>query len=218
MILGIYGSGGLGREMLELARIINNNNLRWENIIFIDDADKDGSLINGAEVYKYDEALNKFKNLEITIGIGEPIIREKLFNKIKVDNIKAAALIHPGVHIPETTKIGEGATICMNDFISCNVVIGDNVYIQPSANIGHDSVLDEGAFISAFCNIAGAVHVGKYTYIGMSAAVKELINIGSYSIIGMYSAVYKDIPDEVVAVGNPARPMKRNEEHRVFKH
>ena len=33
MILGIYGSGGLGREVLELARIINT----WEKIIFIDD-------------------------------------------------------------------------------------------------------------------------------------------------------------------------------------
>ena len=33
MILGIYGAGGLGREVLELARIINT----WEKIIFIDD-------------------------------------------------------------------------------------------------------------------------------------------------------------------------------------
>jgi acetyltransferase-like isoleucine patch superfamily enzyme len=33
----------------------------------------------------------------------------------------------------------------------------------------------------------------------------------------MYSAVYKDIPDEMIAMGNPARPMKRNEERRVFK-
>lgn len=215
MILGIYGAGGLGREVLELARIINT----WEKIIFIDDGEG-GGCKNGAEVYKYDEALNKFKaeNLEISIGIGEPIIREKLFNKIKGGNIKAATLIHPGVHIPETTKIGEGVTICCNDFISCNIVIGDNVYIQPSANVGHDCVLEDGAFISAFCNIAGAVHIGKYSYIGMSSAVKELVNIGSYSIVGMYSAVYKDIPDEVIALGNPARPMRRNEEHRVFKH
>ena len=218
MILGIYGSGGLGREMLELARIINNNNLRWENIIFIDDADKDGSLINGAEVYKYDEALNKFKNLEITIGIGEPIIREKLFNKIKVDNIKAAALIHPGVHIPETTKIGEGATICMNDFISCNVTIGDNVYVQPTANICHDVVLEDGAFISSFCEIAGAAHVGRYSYVGVNSAVRELVKIGSYSIIGMGSAVHKDIPDEVVAFGNPAKIITRNDNRRVFNH
>ena len=79
-------------------------------------------------------------------------------------------------------------------------------------------MLEDGAFISAFCNIAGAVHIGKYSYIGMSSAVKELVNIGSYSIVGMYSAVYKDIPDEVIALGNPARPMRRNEEHRVFKH
>ena len=179
-----------------------------------------GGEKNKLKVYTYAEAVDKFKNLnlEISIGIGEPIIREKLFNKIKSDNITAATLIHPAVHIPESTKIGEGVTICLNDFISCNVTISDNVYVQPTANICHDVVLEDGAFISSFCEIAGAAHVGRYSYVGVNSAVRELVKIGSYSIIGMGSAVHKDIPDEVVAFGNPAKIITRNDNKRVFNH
>lgn len=65
--------------------------------------------------------------------------------------------------------------------------------------------------------MAGHVKIGEYTYVGLSAAIKEGISVGDFTIVGMYSAVIKDIPDEVVAIGNPAHPMKKNEEHRVFK-
>ena len=37
VILGIYGAGGLGREVFELARVLNINEKRWSDIIFIDD-------------------------------------------------------------------------------------------------------------------------------------------------------------------------------------
>ena len=48
-------------------------------------------------------------------------------------------------------------------------------------------------------------------------AVKERVNIGNYSIVGMGSIVYKDIPDEMIALGNPARPIARNTDRIVFK-
>ena len=46
MILGIYGAGGHGREVLELAEIINNKNSRWDKIIFIDDGGGGEEKIN----------------------------------------------------------------------------------------------------------------------------------------------------------------------------
>ena len=65
--------------------------------------------------------------------------------------------------------------------------------------------------------MAGHVTIGQYTYVGMSTAIKEGVSVGYNSIVGMYSAVYKDIESEVVAVGNPARVMKINENRKVFK-
>lgn len=210
MILGIYGAGGLGHEVLELARIINSRQRLWEDFIFIDDA-------SNKRAYSYENAVKEFAGrLEVAVGVGEPAIREKLFYKLKNDGIATPTLIHPDVFIPDTTKIGEGVTIQYGCFVSCNVEIGDYVYIQPQVNIGHNDILKEGCILSGMANLAGGVLIGKYAYIGLSVAIKEGLKVGEYSIIGMYSAVYKDIPDEMVALGNPARPMRKNEEHRVF--
>lgn len=217
MILGIYGAGGLGREILELARIINDKCKRWEDYIFVDDGDVP-SKISDIDVCKYEVARAKFGDkLEMAMGIGEPSIREKLFNKLKNDGIATPTLIHPDIYIPESTKIGNGVIIQCGCFISCDVIIEDYVLIQPAANVGHDNVLHEGVIISSGVCLSGINNIGKYTYIGVGACTKQIINIGEYSIIGMGSMVVRDIPDEVVAMGNPARPMKRNEEHRVFK-
>lgn len=217
MVLGVYGAGGLGREVLELAQIINRNEKRWTEFIFVDDGEVP-SVINNTNVYKYAEAKENYgENLEIAMAVGEPSTREKLFNKLKTDGINTPTLIHPDVYIPETTTIGKGVVIQYGCFISCNVTIEDYVFIQPQVNVGHDDVLHEGAMLSGFVNLGGIVNVGKYTYIGLSACVKQLINIGDYSIIGMASSVYKDIPDEMIAMGNPARPMRKNEDRHVFK-
>lgn len=216
-VLAIYGAGGLGREVLELAGLINRKYDKWEKIIFVIDGNP-GAPVNGIPVYNYANATEEYGNaLEFTIGIGEPAIREKIFTKLKSVGMVVATLIHPEVYMPETTLIGQGVTINMGAFISCNVTICDNVYIQPHVNIGHDCILEEGCVISAFGNVAGAVHIGKYVYLGISSCIKEKIIVGDYSIVGMASAVYKDIPKEVVAVGNPARPMKKNEERHIFK-
>ncbi len=217
MVLGIYGAGGLGREILELALIINTRRQRWENFIFVIDGES-GSIVNGVPVYSYDEAVEKFfGNLQISMGIGEPVIRERLFAKLKSDGIEVVTLIHPDVHIPKTTKVGEGVTIQYGCFISCNVEIQDYVLIQPQVGIGHDNKLCEGAVISSMSVLAGSVTVGKYTYIGLTAAIREGVILGNYSIVGMYSAVHRDVEQGMVVMGNPARAMKRNEERRVFK-
>lgn len=217
-VLAIYGASGLGREVLELACIINKEKRRWDTLIFVDDGDVP-SMVSGHKVYKYDAAKEMYgDSLEFVVSIGEPLTRKKIFAKIGNDAFSTPTLVHPDVYIPDSTKIGNGVVIQFGNFISCDVTIEDYVFIQPQCNIGHDAILEGGCMIAGFGNIAGGVHIGRYSYIGMSAAVKELIKIGNYSIVGMGSIVYKDIPDEVIAMGNPARPIAKNEDKKVFKH
>lgn len=215
-ILGIWGAGGLGREVLELARIINGTSKRWDDFVFIVDG-VTAAEINGVRVLEYEDAKKRFSNLEVVIAIGEPAVREKKFNLLKEDAVKTTTLIHPDVHIPDTTEIGQGVVIQYGCFISCNVTIGNYVYIQPQCNIGHDDKLADGCMISGFANIGGAVSIGNFTYIGLSAIIKEGVAVGDNAIVGMGSAVHKDVPDEMIVLGNPARPIAKNTDRRVFK-
>ena len=56
MILAIYGAGGLGREVLELAKIINGRVKRWDDFIFVIDGEP-GNDVNGVKVYSYTDAI-----------------------------------------------------------------------------------------------------------------------------------------------------------------
>ena len=93
----------------------------------------------------------------------------------------------------------------------------DFVLLQPHCNIGHDDVLEEGCVISGFGNLGGKVVIGRYSYVGLGASIKEETRIGNNSIIGMGSIVFNDMPDGIIALGNPARPMKNNVDNKVFK-
>jgi len=222
MILGICGAGGLGHEVLELAKQINLINNRWTSYYFVETEQyiqNNSTQVCGIDVNTFDMLITQYSrtDIEFVIGVGEPAIREKIANEIISEGYQLATLIHPNVHIPDSANIGDGTVINSNAFVSCDVNIGQNAYIQQSASIGHDVTIGDNSVISTFVNFSGACQVGCNTFVGMSTCIKEKVKIGSHSIVSLGSVVIRDIPDGVIAVGNPARPMKKNDEMRVFR-
>ena len=217
MVLGIYGAGGLGREVLELANVINRVENIWHEIAFIDDAEIDLNEgdINIYNLEKFVE-INEHKNIEICIAVGEPALREKLFAKLKSYHIDLATLIHPTVEIPISTVLMEGVIVNKFTSISCDIIIEENVYIHPLACVGHDSIIGRNSIISSFSDVAGDCKVGHCAYLAINAIMKQGTSIGNNTIIGLASVVHNDIKEGVIAMGNPARPMKNNEDRRVF--
>ncbi len=216
--LGIYGAGGLGREVFELAIAINSSKQRWSEIIFIDDGENIENP-RGLSIYKFDEIIKKMDvdDIEFCIAIGEPEIRRVLYKKLIKGSMRMATLIHPEVTIPESTVIGVGVVICKFVSITCDINIGENVYIHPMACIGHDATIGNHAVISSFVDVAGNCLVGDCSFLAINVILKQGVCIGDGSIVGLASVVHRDIPDNVIALGNPARPMKNNNEKRVFK-
>ena len=218
MILGIYGAGGLGREVYELALRVNSEEKRWSEIIFIDDSEFVDSL-RPIDIFSFSTVLQEVNldNLEVCVAIGEPSIRESIFRKITDHKIKIATLIHPETTIAESTKIGEGTIICKFVSITCDIIIGKNVYIHPMACIGHDSLIGDHSVISSFVDVAGNCEVQTKSFLAIGVILKQGIKIGKNCIVGMSSVVHRDLPESVIALGNPARPMKKNEKNKVFR-
>jgi len=218
MILGIYGAGGLGREVLDLAKEINKTSKKWEKIVFIDEFKKE-KIINGTEVFTFDafKANWDAEKAKVVIAIGEPKKRYKLREEIIKSAYTLQSLVHPTAFVSADTRIDEGVVVQFGSFISCNVIIEANVYIQPNSSVGHDSIVGSDAVISSYVGISGNCTIGERAYIGVSVPVKEKISIGADSIVGIGSVVLRDIPENVIALGNPARAMKNNDDGRVFK-
>lgn len=217
MILAIYGAGGLGREVLEIVKLQPRYEERWSSILFVDDINPHRCL-RDLPVLSFEEVISNysFSEVEFLIAVGEPFLRQKLYEKIKNKHYSLTKLIHPTVTIPDSTIVNEGVVIGAFSLISCDITIKENTYIQNHVSIGHDSQIGAHCVLSAFDAISGACQIGSCTYLAMSIPVKENLTIGSGSIIGMGSVVCRDIPDDVIAMGNPARPMKNNTDHKVF--
>lgn len=103
-------------------------------------------------------------------------------------------------------------------FLDTNwITIGDNVKIGPRVNLltaGHP--IDAETRISLL-EFAAPITIGDNTWLGGNVTVLPGVTIGSNSVIGAGSVVTKDIPDGVVAVGNPARVMRKiTDEDRAY--
>ena len=57
------------------------------------------------------------------------------------------------------------------------------------------------------------VHIGRNVWIGAGAIIVPGVTIGDNSVIGAGSVVTKDVPANVVAVGNPCRVMRAISDH-----
>ena len=225
MILGIYGAGGLGCEVLELALDIQevSDKPRWENVLFLvdeaylpeDPKDREihGVPILSAETFFREYSTNK---AEIVIAQGEPAMRCALREKVQKAGYRLATLIHPSVRLSRWAKVGEGCVITYGCNVSVEVEIMQNTYLQPSCGMGHNAVAGEDCVISACARIAGNVRIGARTYIGMQSTLRERINVGDDVIISMGSVVQRDIESAVIVMGNPARVVQKNERNRVF--
>lgn len=66
--------------------------------------------------------------------------------------------------------------------------------------------------------VKGDTIIGNDVWIGQKAVILPGVKIGDGAIIGAYAVVAKDIPPYTVAVGNPARIVKKRFSDKVIKH
>lgn len=216
MQLLIYGSGGLGLDLCDVAMKINRLKPRWDRIAFIDDIRKERHHY-GIDVLRFQEALTIKDESECIIGLGEPFDRMCLYNKCKENGFHFTKLLDPSASISESVVIGEGAVVLAFTSITGGAHIGENTVIQQMVTIGHDTSIGAHSVLSVKTSPGGGVSIGERTYIGMGCNILERLHIGSDVIVSMGSNVYRDIQDGVIVMGNPARVIRKNEEHHVFK-
>lgn len=95
------------------------------------------------------------------------------------------------------------------------VTFGNNVFIGPNCGFytaGHPTNAKQRTEGLEF---AKPIHIGNNVWIGGNVTVLPGVTIGKNAIIGAGSVVTKNIPDDVIAAGNPCKILKHVEEEPV---
>jgi len=123
-------------------------------------------------------------------------------------------------HIMDGSIIGKKCTLGQNCFVGENVKIGDNVKIQNNVSIYDGVIIENNVFVGpsvVFTNVIKprsefptnknykATYVKEGSTIGANATIVCGITLGKYCFVGSGAVVTKDIPNNALVVGNPAR-------------
>lgn len=92
---------------------------------------------------------------------------------------------------------------------AAKVVFGDNVFIGPNVNIYTAIHPIDKVIRATEVEVAAPVTIGDDVWIGGSVVINPGVTIGTGTVIGSGSVVTKDIPENVVAVGNPCRVLRK---------
>lgn len=161
--------------------------------------------------FKKFELIDNIKNKKnFVFGFAKPNGKYNFLNYYKIKKNNFTNLIHPLSSVSLFTQLGSGIRIEPLSSIANNTVIEDFVNINRNCSIGHDCIIGKYTSINPSVSIAGHVNIGERTEIGIGTNIINNIKIGSNVVIGAGSVVTKDIPDNVIAYGNPCKIIREN--------
>jgi sugar O-acyltransferase (sialic acid O-acetyltransferase NeuD family) len=203
----ILGAGGFGREVLNI--YIDCGREKEVAGFLEENCKRRGEIINGKPVDDVSILERADRNeIKLICAIGTPL-RRRLIEYTQQLGYEYDTVIHPSVIKSRWVTFGKGDIICAGNIFTSQITIGDHTIINLDCTIGHDVYIGKYCTISPGVHISGRVRIGDHVFIGTGATIIPNITIGNNSIIGAGAVVTKDIPENTLAVGVPAKPIRK---------
>lgn len=210
-VLGV-GAGGHAKVVLSILWAMGG----YEVVGLLDPDHKLwGTRVANAKVLGDDDLLPDLLSQGINyafIGVGtlgNTKLRCCLYKHVKHLGFAVVSALHPRAIVDPTVTLGDGPTVAAGAIINVDACLGDNVLVNTGAIVEHDCVLEDHVHIAPGARLAGGVQVGEGTHIGLGACVRQSLRIGHHVVVGAGAVVVRDVPDNVVVVGVPARILRK---------
>ncbi|MFC7486542.1 acetyltransferase [Knoellia sp. CPCC 206453] len=209
--LAVCGSGGFGREVLQIVAAINAGTPTWELIGVLDDAPTPLALAHLNElgvahlgaIADLTAVAAAGGGAAAVVAIGDSSVRHTIASANP--DVEWAVLVHPDATVGPDVTLADGAVIAAGARLSTNIRVGKHVHVDQNVTVGHDSTIGAFSRLNPQACVSGAVTVGEHALVGANATILQGLTIGSESTVGAGAVVVRDVSNGITVKGVPAR-------------
>lgn len=210
----MWGAGDQGRVNYQILQ-----SLGVRVLAFVDDTPGKTTPIEGIPLLAGETALIAFLAglsghlPRFVIAIGNPYAaarraRHALMCRL---GMLPASFADTSARLCRSARLGEGLQVMPMAIVNNEAQIGTQCILNTRSLVEHDCVLHDGVEIGPGAVLCGRVTVMENTWIGANATVNPRLKIGKNSIVGAGAVVVRDVPDNVIVTGVPAKILKRRD-------
>jgi UDP-perosamine 4-acetyltransferase len=143
------------------------------------------------------------------VAIGDNRARGRLMTVVREVGLELVSAVSPAADLSPSVVVGANVAVMAGAVVNAYSTAADGVIVNTAAGVDHDVHLAALVHVGPGCHLAGRVAVAEGAFLGIGSTVIPGCRIGSWSQLGAGSVVVGDIADGVLALGVPAREVKR---------
>ena len=208
----IIGSGGFAKEVYFLADELLEE--KDDFMGFIDYKPEEKTVIARGQILPvidedyFLEHVLPSEGINLYHGIGDPKLLGKLSKQF--ENYIFPNLIHPNfIGDRKSIQLERGNIITAGCVFTVDIKIGSHNIFNLNSTVGHDTVIGDCNVFNPGANISCSVKIGSRNLFGTNSTVLQFIEIGNGNILGASSLANKNIGNESIMVGVPAKNLKK---------
>ena len=171
------------------------------------------SILLGIEIIGDISDLTNYSDYEYSIAVGDNYLRQKIYNELnkQYSNLKFPTLVHDSAVISHFCKVGDGTVVMPKAIIGPNSIVGEFCILNTQSSIDHDCIIENFSSLAPNAATGGTVKIGCRSAVAIGATINHKLKIGNDCVLGANSYLNKDLANNCVAYGTPAKVIRSRE-------
>ncbi|MBF0330171.1 MAG: acetyltransferase [Nitrospirae bacterium] len=205
--LVFVGGGGHAKVLIELVKSL----AIYEIVGILDPVLEIGEKVCGVPVLGSDDMLRNLYGREVVnacIGVGSTKSndnRRRLFENLLQNGFAMPAFVHNKAVVSPSVVVSDGVQIMAGAIVQPGSRLGKNTIINTAAVVDHDCSIGSHVHVCPGAVVSGDCIIADGAFIGAGATLINGVKVGKNSVVGAGAVVLKDVPDDALVKGVPAK-------------